>query len=84
MPPARSRSPDEIRASIAQNRVELGHSLEKLRVEVGELMDWRSQLRLHRRDAMIGAAVAGFVLGGGIAALGAMAFGGRQRRRGRR
>jgi hypothetical protein len=81
MPPA--RSPEEIRASIAANRVELGHSLEKLRVEVGELMDWRSQLRLHQRDAMIGAAVAGFVLGGGVAALGALAFGGR-RRRGRR
>jgi hypothetical protein len=78
MPP---RSPDEIRASIAQNRVELGQSLEKLRGEVGELMDWRMQLRLHRRDAMVGAAVAGFVLGGGIAALSAMAFG---RRRGRR
>ena len=82
--PARARSPEEIRASIAQNRVELGNSLEKLRVEVGELMDWRSQLRLHQRDALIGAAVAGFVLGGGIAALGALAFGGRQRRHGRR
>ena len=80
---ARPRSPEEIRASIAQNRVELGNSLEKLRVEVGELMDWRSQLRLHQRDALIGAAVAGFVLGGGVAALGALAFGGR-RRHGRR
>ena len=80
----RARSPEEIRASIEQNRQQLGNSLERLRVEVGELMDWRSQIRLHQRDVMIGAAVAGFVLGGGIAALGAMAFGGRQRRRGRR
>jgi hypothetical protein len=76
-----TRPPEEIRASIAQNRVELGHSLERLRGEVGELMDWRSQLRIHQRDAMIGAALAGFVLGGGVAALGALAFGRRRRRR---
>ncbi len=82
MPPV--RSPEEIRASIEQNRRQLGNSLEKLRGEVGELMDWRSQLRQHQRDVMIGAAVAGFVLGGGIAALGALAFGGGRRRRGRR
>ena len=80
----RARSPEEIRASIEQNRQQLGNSLERLRVEVGELMDWRSQIRLHQRDVLIGAAVAGFVLGGGIAAVGAIAFGGRRRRQGRR
>jgi hypothetical protein len=80
----RSRSPEEIRASIEQNRQQLGNSLERLRLEVGELMDWRSQLRQHQRDVIIGAAVAGFVLGGGIAAVGAIAFGGRRRRQGRR
>ena len=77
---ANARSPEEIRASIEQNRQALGTSLEKLRVEVGELMDWRSQLRRHQREVLIGAAVTGFVLGGGIAALGALAFGGRRRR----
>ena len=80
----RARSPEEIRASIEQNRQQLGNSLERLRLEVGELMDWRSQLRQHQRDVIIGAAVAGFVLGGGIAAVGAIAFGGRRRRQGRR
>ena len=79
-----TRSPEEIRASIEQNRQELGTSLEKLRVEVGQLMDWRSQVRQHQRNVLIGAAAAGFVLGGGIAALGAIAFGGRRRRQGRR
>lgn len=79
-----TRTPEEIRASIEQNRQELGTSLEKLRVEVGELMDWRSQIRRHQRDVLIGAAVTGFVLGGGIAALGAFAFGGRRRRHRRR
>jgi Protein of unknown function (DUF3618) len=76
-----TRSPEEIRASIEQNRQELGNSLEKLRREVGELTDWRGQLRQHQREVLIGAGVAGFVLGGGIAALGALAFGGRRRRR---
>jgi hypothetical protein len=79
-----TRSPEEIRASIEQNRLQLGHSLEKLRVEVGELMDWRDQIRRHQREVLIGAGVAGFVLGGGIAALGALAFGGRRRRQGGR
>jgi hypothetical protein len=75
-----TRSPEEIRASIEQNRQELGTSLEKLRREVGELTDWRGQIRQHQRQVMIGAGIAGFVLGGGIAALGALAFGGRRRR----
>jgi hypothetical protein len=76
-----TRTPDEIRASIAQNRQELGTSLDKLRGEVAQLTDWRSQIRHHQREVLIGAGIAGFVLGGGIAALGAFAFGGRRRRR---
>jgi hypothetical protein len=75
-----TRSPEEIRASIERNRQELGQSLEKLRHEVGVLTDWRGQIRQHQRQVMIGAGIAGFVLGGGIAALGALAFGGRRRR----
>jgi Protein of unknown function (DUF3618) len=78
-----TRSPDEIRASIEQNRQQLGTSLEKLRVEVGHVMDWRAQIRSHQREVLIGAGIAGFVVGGGIAALGAFAFGGRSRRQGR-
>jgi hypothetical protein len=74
-----TRTPEEIRASIEHNRQELGQSLEKLRMEVVQLTDWRSQLREHRQQAIIGAGIAGFVLGGGIAALGALAFGRRRR-----
>jgi Protein of unknown function (DUF3618) len=74
-----TRTPEEIRASIEQNRHELGSSVEKLRAEVVSLTDWRAQLRSHQREVTIGAAVAGFVLGGGVAALGALTFGRRRR-----
>jgi len=74
-----TRTPDEIRASIEQNRQELGQSLEKLRAEVVHLTDWRSQLRRHQTQVIVGATAAGFVLGGGLAALGALTFGRRRR-----
>jgi hypothetical protein len=75
-----TRSPQEIRASIEQNREELGTAIERLRVEVVKLTDWRGQLRKHEPQVLVGAAVAGFVLGGGVAALGALTFGRRRRR----
>jgi hypothetical protein len=75
-----TRSPDEIRASIDQNRQELGTAVERLRVEVVKLTDWRAQLRRHEPQVLIGAGVAGFVLGGGIAALGALTFGRKRRK----
>ena len=67
-----TRSPEEIRRSIEANRAELGMSLEKLRNEVAVVTDWRSQLRANQKNVLIGAAVAGFVLGGGIAAVGGL------------
>ena len=76
-----ARSPEEIRASIEQNRVELGHSLERLRGEVVRITDWRGQLQKHQPQAMIAAGVAGFVIGGGIAAVGGVLFGRRRRRK---
>ena len=76
-----TRSPEEIRASIEANRLELGTAVERLRVEVGRLTDWRAQLREYEPQVLIGAGVAGFVLGGGIAALGALTFGRRKRKR---
>jgi hypothetical protein len=75
-----SRTPEEIRASIEENRQQLAVSLEKLRGEVVELSDWRKQLVAHQEQILIGAGVAGFVLGGGIAAVGSLIFGGRRRR----
>ncbi len=61
------RSPEQIRDSIESNRKELGVAVERLRTEVAEITDWRKQLREHQREVLIGAAVAGFVVGGGLA-----------------
>ncbi len=67
-----TRTPEEIRASIEAERRELGTSIERLRGEVAILTDWRGQLVKHQKQAVIGAAVAGFVIGGGIAAFGGL------------
>jgi hypothetical protein len=62
------RSPEEIRLSVQETRRELEFSLNDLQAKVSELTDWRSQIAKHRQQIVIGAAVAGFVVGGGIAA----------------
>jgi hypothetical protein len=77
---AETRTPEEIRQSIEANRAELGLAVERLRGEVTRATDWRRQLELHRKEVMIGAAVAGFVLGGGIAAMTGMLTGRRRSR----
>jgi hypothetical protein len=64
-----ARSPEEIRRSIEANRAELGMAVERLRGEVTRAADWRGHFRRHRKQVLIGAAVAGFVIGGGIAAM---------------
>jgi hypothetical protein len=67
-----TRTPEQIRESIEGHRMELAHSLTRLRGEVAEVTDWRKQIGQHRKQVLIGAAVAGFVLGGGIAAVGGL------------
>jgi hypothetical protein len=63
-----NRSPEVIRASIEETRQELEFSLNDLQGKVRELTNWRAQLQQHRKQVIIGAAVAGFVIGGGVAA----------------
>lgn len=75
------RTPDEIRRSIEANRAELGLAVENLRGEIVKATDWRSQLKAHKREVVIGAAVAGFVVGGGIAAVTGLLTGRRSSRR---
>ena len=58
------RTPAQIRSDIDAQRADLGNSVEALRVRVTELTDWRRQVREHKRELVIGAAVVGFAVGG--------------------
>ncbi len=75
-----TRTPEEIRQSIEANRAQLGNAVERLRGEVTKATDWRGHLERHRKEVLIGAAVAGFVLGGGIAAVTGLLTGRRRSR----
>jgi hypothetical protein len=77
---AETRTPEEIRQSIEANRAELGLAVERLRGEVAKAADWRAHLERHKKEVLIGAAVAGFVLGGGVAAMTGMLSGRRRSR----
>ncbi len=65
---AAGRTPEQIRASVEETRRDLTYSLNDLQGKIAEITDWRRQLERNKRAAIIGAAVAGFVIGGGIAA----------------
>jgi hypothetical protein len=78
---SKTRSPEDIRRSIEANRAELGVAVEQLRGELTKATDWRAQVRRHQKEIMIGAAVTGFVLGGGIAAFTGLLTGRRSSRR---
>jgi hypothetical protein len=67
-PPRPKRTSAEIRADIDAQRAELGRSVDQLRDRVTEITDWRSQLRKHRKQIIIGAVATGFIVGG-LAAL---------------
>ncbi len=58
------RTAAEIRRDIDLQRNQLGTSVEALRGRVTELTDWRRQVREHRSQLIVGAAVIGFALGG--------------------
>ena len=67
--PQPTRSPQEIRASVEATRQELEYSINDLQSKVHQLSDGRAQSNRHRKQVLIGAAVTGFVIGGGIAAV---------------
>jgi hypothetical protein len=58
------RTPAQIRGDIDAQRQDLGRSVEQLRTRVTELTDWRRQVREHRSQLVVGAAVVGFAVGG--------------------
>jgi hypothetical protein len=61
------RSAAEIRRDIDLQRRDLSRSVQALRGRVTELTDWRRQVREHKRELVIGAAVVGFAVGGLLA-----------------
>ena len=63
-----ARSSHEIRASIEETRRELSFSVNDLQSKVRQITNWRAKLAENQQAAIIGAAVAGFVIGGGIGA----------------
>jgi hypothetical protein len=63
------RHPEEIRREIEQHRRELGDAVNRLRGDIQRATDWRAQIVRHQKQVLIGAAVAGFVIGGGIAVI---------------
>jgi hypothetical protein len=58
------RSVAQIRRDIVTQRQDLGRSVEALRGRVVELTDWKRQVREHRSQLVVGAAVVGFAIGG--------------------
>jgi Protein of unknown function (DUF3618) len=61
------RSAAQIRRDIVSQRQDLGRSVEALRGRVTELTDWKRQVREHRSQLVVGAAVVGFAVGGFLA-----------------
>ena len=66
-PPPGSRSSEQIRRDIVQQRHELSRSVDALRHRWVQLTDVRRQVREHRTELAVGAAVVGFLIGGAIA-----------------
>ena len=62
------RSTEQIRTSIEETRRELAFSVNDLRSKVTQITNWRRQLAENREAVLVGAAVAGFLVGGGVAA----------------
>jgi hypothetical protein len=66
-PPPGSRSAEQIRNDIVQQRHELSRSVDALRTRWIQVTDVRRQVREHRTELAVGAAVVGFLIGGAIA-----------------
>jgi Protein of unknown function (DUF3618) len=66
-PPPGSRSAEQIRRDIVQQREEFSRSVDALRNSWVQVTDVRRQIREHRTELAVGAAVVGFLIGGAIA-----------------
>ena len=66
-PPPGTRSAEQIRQDIVQQRQQLSRSVDALRSRWLEVTDIRRQIHAHRKELAVGAAVVGFLVGGAIA-----------------
>ena len=66
-PPPGTRSAEQIRQDIVQQRQELSRSVDALRNRWVQVTDVKRQIGEHRTELAVGAAVVGFVVGGLIA-----------------
>jgi len=66
-PPPGSRSAEQIRNDIVQQRNELSRSVDALRNRWVQATDVRRQISEHRTELAVGAAVVGFLIGGAVA-----------------
>ena len=67
-PPAPgTRSAEQIRRDIVQQRQELSRSVDALRNRWLQVTDVRRHVREHKTELAVGAAVVGFLIGGAIA-----------------
>ena len=66
-PPPGTRSAEQIRRDIVQQRHELSRSVDALRNRWLQVTDVKRQIREHRTELAVGAAVVGALVGGVIA-----------------
>ena len=66
-PPPGTRSSEQIRADIVNQRTELSRSVDALRTRWVEVTDVGSQIRKHKTELMVGAAVVGLLAGAAFA-----------------
>lgn len=66
-PPPGTRSADQIKQDIVRQRRELSRSVNALRTRWSRATDVGHQIREHRTELLVGAAVVGFLVGGAIA-----------------
>lgn len=71
-PQPTQRTPEEIRKSIEAQRTELASSVVELTAGVQLATNWRRQVARHPKEIAGAAAAVGFILGGGLVALGGL------------
>ena len=66
------RSSGEIQQNLDRTRAELASSVDSLRLAVERKTDWRRVIQENRGTVIVGAVATGFLIGGGLAALGGL------------